>query len=526
MELAQGIIVADRFRLVRALGQGGMGAVWLAHHTGLDIPCAVKFIHEEAAQSPELRARFEREARAAAQLRSPHVVQVLDHGVWQGAPYIAMELLEGEDLGQRLHRRGALAPHETLALAVQVGRALAKAHSVGLVHRDLKPANIFLVRDEDREIAKVLDFGVAKLTGAGLDGATQSGAVLGTPFYMSPEQARGARDIDHRSDLWALAVVVYRCITGKLPFTGQALGDLFVKIIVEPLPIPSQVPGNPGVPPGFDAWWMRAAARDPAHRFQTAKELSDALGLALGVTVINTVEVGASMPRLPQPGGPPSLATLGPPLTFGAGGYDGGSRPQPPQQSPSHGGTGAVMQVQPPTPLPASQTPYASGAMLPPSGATGPQHSPTPWPNGASTPALHAISMHAAPPLGHDAGSKPPGRGVVLAAAIAAGLVLGGAAFVALRSGGAHAGAGAAVQVTTAAAPPAVTTAVPAPAMTTAQPATAVTAPAPPPAPTASASAVVTAAPPAPTVTAARAPGTVKPAAAPAGPKPKTDFGF
>ncbi|MEP7121902.1 MAG: serine/threonine-protein kinase [Byssovorax sp.] len=305
MQLAAGLVIADRFRLVRPLGQGGMGAVWLAQHTGLDVPCAVKFIHEEAAKSAELRARFEREAKAAAQLRSPHVVQILDHGVWGGAPYIAMELLEGEDLGQRLKKRRPLSARETLVIATQVGRALSKAHAAGLVHRDLKPANIFLVRDDEREIAKVLDFGVAKVKETGLDDATQTGAVLGTPFYMSPEQARGSKSIDHRSDLWALAVVVYQCMIGKLPFRGDALGDLLVKIIIDPLPVPSAA--GP-VPPGFDAWWERAAAREPADRYQTPKEMTQALGLALGLTLPDNVDGMATSPGAildaPIPAGP------------------------------------------------------------------------------------------------------------------------------------------------------------------------------------------------------------------------------
>jgi serine/threonine protein kinase len=300
LDLKPDLVVADRFRLVRPLGQGGMGAVWVAQHTALDTPCAVKFIHEEAARSPDLRVRFEREAKAAAQLRSPHVVQILDHGVWQGCPYIAMELLEGEDLSQRLRRRRPLPAREVVAIAAQVGRALTRAHAAGLVHRDLKPANIFLVKDDDREIAKVLDFGVAKSTsvtaaatadGSG-DGDTKTGVILGTPFYMSPEQARGNRDIDHRADLWALTVVVYQCLTGKLPFRSEALGDLLVKIIVEPLPIPSAIAA---LPPSFDAWWKRAADRDITARFQTAKELTDALGLAFDVTLSGASEVGSSV---------------------------------------------------------------------------------------------------------------------------------------------------------------------------------------------------------------------------------------
>jgi serine/threonine protein kinase len=313
LELAAGLVVADRFRLVRPLGQGGMGAVWLAHHTSLDVPCAVKFIHEEAATSAEIRRRFEREAKAAARLRSPHVVQILDHGVWQGAPYIAMEHLDGEDLAHRLHRSGALSPKETLAVAAQVGRALSKAHAAGLVHRDLKPSNIFLVRDEEREIAKVLDFGVAKFTDGGLDGSTSTGAVLGTPFYMSPEQARGSKSTDHRSDLWALGVVVYRCLTGHLPFRSDAIGDLMVKIIVDPLPVPSQ---TAQVPPGFDDWWARAAARDPAQRFQSARELTEALGLALGLTAPGGVDdaVSSSGQRGPLASTPSALITPTPPV--------------------------------------------------------------------------------------------------------------------------------------------------------------------------------------------------------------------
>jgi serine/threonine protein kinase len=204
MSPSAGSIVAERYQLERPLRQGGMGAVWLAHHVALRIPCAVKFIHATT-DAPEARARFEREAIAAAQLRSPHVVQILDHGVWHGMPYIAMELLEGEDLRTRLHRVGRLPPAEVHAIITQIARALAKAHGNGLVHRDLKPANVFLVPDDDREIAKVLDFGVAKTTappGAAsmsTDGETKTGAILGTPFYMSPEQARGNKSVDHRA---------------------------------------------------------------------------------------------------------------------------------------------------------------------------------------------------------------------------------------------------------------------------------------------------------------------------------------
>jgi serine/threonine-protein kinase len=288
MQLAPNLVIAERFRLNRQLGRGGMGSVWHATHLGLDTACAVKFIEGEFSAMPEAQARFQREAKAAAQLRSAHVVQILDHGVWEGTPYIAMELLDGEDLGKRIQRLGRLPPRDLIAVIAQVCRALTKAHGAGIVHRDLKPDNIFLVHEDEREIAKVLDFGIAKQTTTRVDGgSTKTGAMLGTPFYMSPEQAQGNKSVDYRADLWSLAVICYRCVTGKLPFESDALGDLLVRIIVNPIPIPSHV--APDVPPAFDQWWMKAASRDPSQRFQSAKEFSEALGLAFGLSQMTDV---------------------------------------------------------------------------------------------------------------------------------------------------------------------------------------------------------------------------------------------
>jgi serine/threonine-protein kinase len=287
IQLIEHAVIAGRFRLNHQIGRGGMGSVWHATHLGLDIPCAVKFIEGEFASVAEAQARFEREAKAAATLRSPHVVQILDHGVCEGTPYIAMELLEGEDLGKRLLKVGKLSPRDVHGVVTQVCRALSKAHGLGIVHRDLKPDNIFLVRDDDREIAKVLDFGIAKRDQNSLQGSnTKTGAMLGTPYYMSPEQAQGTKSVDFRSDLWSLGVIVYQCTTGLLPFESEALGDLLMKIIVNPLPVPSQLAD---VPIGFDAWWAKAASRDPAARFQSAKEFADALGLVCGISQVSGV---------------------------------------------------------------------------------------------------------------------------------------------------------------------------------------------------------------------------------------------
>jgi serine/threonine-protein kinase len=281
MQLAEGCIVAGRFQLVRELASGGMGFIWLANHLELGYLCAIKFIRPDLSELPEVCARFEGEAKIAAQLRSPYIVQILDYGTWEGAPYMAMEYLEGEDLRERLDKRDRLEAGETFAIVDQVARALGKAHAARLIHRDLKPENIFLVRDDDREIVKVLDFGIAKAIG-GRAGAvrTQQGVLIGTLEYMSPEQLRGTGEIDHRCDLWALGVLTFACLTGHLPFEAERLNDLIARLFGGPLPRPSTLVA--GLPREVDAWWERAAARNIADRFSTAREMVDALADALG----------------------------------------------------------------------------------------------------------------------------------------------------------------------------------------------------------------------------------------------------
>jgi serine/threonine-protein kinase len=262
-----------------------MGSVWEGVHTSLGTRVAVKFIETAHASSPEARSRFENEARAAARLRSKHVVQVYDHGLTDdGRPFIVMEFLAGEPLDRRLDRVGRLPPADTAKIIHQVCRALGRAHEAGIVHRDLKPENVFLVWDEEdgADVVKVVDFGIAKFTdgSVGVSSATRTGSVLGTPYYMSPEQARGLRSVDHRSDLWSVGVIAYRCLVGSLPFEGEALGDLLVKICTAPLPIPSQ--HAPGIPMSFDAWFARALDREPAQRFASAALAAEALNQAFG----------------------------------------------------------------------------------------------------------------------------------------------------------------------------------------------------------------------------------------------------
>jgi serine/threonine-protein kinase len=282
--------------LVRKLGAGGMGSVWLAHDTSLDSPVALKLIDDDKAKSEEVRVRFAREAKAAAQLRGAHVVDVFDHGDSDGTLYIAMEYLQGEDLGARLDRVGRLDVLTTYRVVAHVARALVRAHANGIVHRDLKPENIFLVQNDEEEIAKVLDFGIAKLDAYSLqDKATRTGSFLGTPFYVSPEQARG-KSTDYRSDLWSLGIIVFQCLTGRPPFESEALGELMGLILYEDLP--RLTAHNPELPATIDAWWERAAMRDRELRFQSAKELADALGHALGVGKV--VAIPTIAPRRPS----------------------------------------------------------------------------------------------------------------------------------------------------------------------------------------------------------------------------------
>ena len=271
-----GAVLAGKYTLERKLGQGGMGAVWRAEHVHLRSPVAIKLIDAQIAQHPEALARFMREAQAAAALRSPHVVQILDYGADRGVPYIAMELLEGESLADRLARVGRLPPTEVARVITEVARAIGRAHELSIVHRDLKPDNIFLVQNDDVEVTKVLDFGIAKATqGIGtVSGDTRTGAILGTPHYMSPEQAEGTKLVDHRTDLWALGVIAFECLAGRRPFESDALGSLLLAICARPLPVPSASGLELA---GFDAWFAKACARELADRFQSARELASEL---------------------------------------------------------------------------------------------------------------------------------------------------------------------------------------------------------------------------------------------------------
>ena len=268
-----GDVVADRYEIVRELARGGMGSVWVATHRKLDTRVALKFMDTELSKDELARGRFEREAKAAAQLRSPHVVQILDYGVDGQTPFIAMELLAGQDLRTRLMMIDRLPLDVAATILSQACKALQLAGDAGIVHRDLKPGNIFLARSGDEETVKVLDFGLAKAPKRATVGeATKSGILLGSPHYMSPEQARGGVELDTRSDLWSMASILWHMIFGRKPFPGEDLGEVILGICSEPLPVPTDF--DAALPPALDAFFAKAFSRKRRDRFQSAREMS------------------------------------------------------------------------------------------------------------------------------------------------------------------------------------------------------------------------------------------------------------
>jgi serine/threonine protein kinase len=284
-----GDLVTSKLRLVQPLGAGGMGSVWLVDHLALHTQVVVKFIATNLQSNKEAITRFEREAASASQVKSPHVVQILDHGVSDaGLPFIVMELLEGRDLAAHLEEFGRIPVEDASEIVAQLCRALTRAHERGIVHRDIKPHNIFLCDAGGGELfVKLLDFGIAKGgTVEKLDEKTKTGTMVGSPYYMSPEQLIGAKDVDFRSDLWSTAVVAFEAMTGTKPFEGETIGALALRIHTEVAPIAST--RNDRINAATDAWFERAFARKPQDRFVSAREMADALVVAVTGDVTRT----------------------------------------------------------------------------------------------------------------------------------------------------------------------------------------------------------------------------------------------
>jgi eukaryotic-like serine/threonine-protein kinase len=324
-----GTLLVNKYKVTREIGRGGMAAVYEAEHMSLGKKIAVKVLASELAASTIVIERFFREARAAASVKSPHIVDVYDSGrLEDGRPFIAMEMLEGESLYDRMARVRLIDPRSTVRIIAQCAKGLMKAHAAGVIHRDLKPENIFLVKGEDgEEIAKLLDFGLAKFYApVAADEKekrlTREGAVFGTPAYMSPEQVKGQHSVDHRADLWALGCLAFECLIGRPVWnTDQGVAMTFAAIATAPLPVPSKI--RPDLPPGFDEWFKKALERDPDRRYQSAKELAEALAKAFGhSSSVSLVSGNEAAPQFApfngadaqHPGGDPGMPVNGAPV--------------------------------------------------------------------------------------------------------------------------------------------------------------------------------------------------------------------
>ncbi|MFO0756085.1 MAG: protein kinase [Byssovorax sp.] len=335
--IVPGTILAGKFRVERIIGQGGMGMVVEARHIALDERFALKFLLPEYSQHPEASQRFQREARAASKLKSEHVARVSDvSNLETGAPYMVMEFLEGTDLSHLLEKQGPLPVVDAVDFIIQGCEAIAEAHSLGIVHRDLKPANLFLSKRPDGSpIIKVLDFGISKMTGGGVDNLTKTTAAMGSALYMSPEQMQQTRAVDHRTDIYALGIALYELLAGKQPFYADTLPQLCAEILTgTPTPLRTM---RPDLGDDLASAIEKAYARDKGARYQSIADFVVALAPWAPPRSQTTIDRVARMAGLT----PPTAGAL-PPRAVSA----------PAAQPQQLGGTQVIQQYEPPPGLP------------------------------------------------------------------------------------------------------------------------------------------------------------------------------
>jgi serine/threonine-protein kinase len=498
--MRSGVVIASKYRIVRQLGAGGMGSVWHAVHQATERDFAIKFLHAALAKNTALLARFFQEAKVSGKLRHPSIIEIFDVGSaveLEDSPFLVMELLDGASLDVLMRRTNEPIPMRiALESMAEISRALALAHDKGIVHRDLKPANIFLHRPGTGAIVpKVLDFGISKFSGSAAPdihtGLTQTGAVLGSPLYMSPEQAASDKSIDGRSDVHALGVVLWECLVGKPPFVADTYNNLVVQIITGERPRLGEV--MPDVPRGVAAIVDRAMQRKREDRFASASELAEALEAEIAKLMPSTsitsraaaAEVFARMPATSvRPPSNEGVEEEG--MTQAPAGTTTGGMSVPSVRRPAS--SPAAFTMQDPRPKSSSETAFAATQI-----ASSEPGSSAPFP---------ATLASAGTPPGASSSATTPRRTTGIAAGAGAAIVLAGVlGMVAMRRPATTAGA---APIAT---EPAVSPLPPIAAASSVAPApSAPTSAAPPPA---ASSAVVTTSPPA---TAAR-PAAIAPAA-------------
>jgi eukaryotic-like serine/threonine-protein kinase len=436
----EGTVLVGKYRVERVIGQGGMGVVVAARHEQLDDRVAIKLMLPAIAENPEAVARFVREARAAAKIKSEHVARVSDVGTLEtGEPYMVMEYLEGADLSALLQQHGRLSLEVAADYLLQACEAIAQAHELGIVHRDLKPANLYVINRRDGyPLVKVLDFGISKITTAAVDSSmTRTSALMGSPLYMSPEQMNSARDVDRRTDVWSLGVILYELLTGQPPFNGETLPQVCAQILTGPTPNVRE--RNPALSEAIQAVVARCLERDPSRRFPNVEELAAALApfapmgawkrtSKLGSTGDGRAVQAVLSGGLPVPGAGTNAA------------WGETAPPVPVRRFPwllvagvavvIVGGAGAALALRaspnpPPADLPSAAAPNAPTAVVTPTTATA---EPTPTaptaaapivaPTPAASPSSHPVAAPPAAPTVTVA--KPPASPPVAAAGVGA----------------------------------------------------------------------------------------------------------